>query len=277
MSDAIALTTLVICRSGSFRMGTPSSSLDQLQQTYQISFPDLFAPEMPQHQVELACFAIDIHPVTNAQFLAFLTDRPEWQPDQIARQLHNGDYLKHWSGLRYPAHLANHPVVYVCWYAAAAYAQWAKKRLPTEAEWEYAARAEQGDAEFPWGVAPADPTRANYAASGIHTTTPVGSYPPNPYGLYDLAGNVWEYCLDEWQANYYAVSPRANPIAGDSGLDYEDVTRVTTRRVIRGGSWGGDPVNLRVSYRDSHPPTEAGSHVGFRCVRALADTSGNAV
>jgi formylglycine-generating enzyme required for sulfatase activity len=273
MSDAAAPTSMVICRGGTFCMGTPSSRLDQLQQSYQISYRDLFTPETPQHEVELAPFAIDTHPVTNAQFLAFLMAQPEWQPDQIAPQLHNGDYLKHWDGMRYPDALADHPVVYICWYAAVAYAAWVKKRLPTEAEWEYAARAEQADAEYPWGAAPADPSRANYAASGVQTTTAVGSYPPNPYGIFDLAGNVWEYCLDEWQPNYDAISPRANPIAGDDWLSHADATRVTTRRVIRGGSWGGDPVNLRLTYRDSHPPTGAGPHVGFRCARSLSDVT----
>lgn len=276
MSDTAVPASMVICRGGTFRMGTSSRRLDHLQQIYPIAYRDLFTPETPQHDVDLAPFAIDIYPVTNAQFFAFLTAQPAWQPKHIAPQLHNGDYLKYWIGARYPAHTAHHPVVYVCWYAAVAYAQWAKKRLPTEAEWEYAARAGQEQTEFPWGTAPADPSRANYAASGLQMTTPIGSYPPNPYGLYDLAGNVWEYCLDEWQANYYATSPRANPVAGAGWLIDENATRVTTRRVIRGGSWGGDPVNLRVTYRDSHPPTGAGPHVGFRCVRSLGDMGGNA-
>jgi formylglycine-generating enzyme required for sulfatase activity len=274
MSDVVIPTSMVMCPGGTFRMGTPSSRLDQLQQIYQISYRELFTPETPQHDVQLTSFAIDIHPVTNAQFLAFLTAQPAWRPDQIASQLHNGDYLKHWDGMRYPADTATHPVVYVCWYAAVAYAKWVNKRLPTEAEWEYAARAGQKAAEFPWGTAPADPSRANYATSGVQMTTPIGSYPPNPYGLFDLAGNVWEYCLDEWQENYYAISPRINPVAGDDRLTDGDVTRVTTRRVIRGGSWGGDPVNLRVAYRDSHPPTGAGPHVGFRCARSLGGNGG---
>jgi formylglycine-generating enzyme required for sulfatase activity len=268
MSNAATPTAMVSCRAGVFQMGTPSRRLEQIQQAYRISYRDLFTPETPQHEVQLDAFAIDVHPVTNAQFLAFLLAQPEWQPDRIAPELHNGDYLKHWDGMRYPAPIASHPVVYICWHAAVAYAQWANKRLPTEAEWEYAARAGQAEAEFPWGATPADPSRANYAASGVHTTTPVGSYPPNPYGLFDLAGNVWEYCLDEWQAEYYASSPRANPIAG-GGLSHGNAARVTTRRVIRGGSWGGDPINLRVTYRDSHPPTGAGPHVGFRCARSL--------
>lgn len=277
MSDPAALTPMVACPGGTFPVGTPQSRLDHLQRTYQIAYRDLFTPEVPQHDVDLAPFAIDIHPVTNAQFHAFLIAQPAWQPYQIAPQLHNGDYLKHWHGLHYPAELANHPVVYICWYAAVAYAQWANKRLPTEAEWEYAARGGRVDPEFPWGTAPADPSRANYAASGRQLTTPIGSYPPNPYGLYDLAGNVWEYCLDEWDAQYYANSPRTNPVAGQGWLAQGDTRQVTSRRVIRGGSWGGDPVNLRVSYRDSHLPTGAGPHVGFRCARSAPGLNGSAV
>jgi formylglycine-generating enzyme required for sulfatase activity len=124
------------------------------------------------------------------------------------------------------------------------------------------------DAEFPWGNAAVDPIRANYGDSGIGMTTPVGRYPPNGYGLYDLAGNVWEYCLDAWQEDFYTVSPVENPIAGDHWFTGDDYLQVTTRRVIRGGSWGGGAVNLRVAYRDSHPPSGAGDHVGFRCAKS---------
>jgi formylglycine-generating enzyme required for sulfatase activity len=253
---------------GSFLMGTSSDQLDQIQARYDISYRPLFAPETPQHAVDLAPFYVDVHPVTNAQFHTFLQAQPMWRPDQIGPHLHNGDYLKHWHDMWYPEHLASHPVVYVCWYAALAYAYWANKRLPTEAEWEYAARGEQSNAEFPWGSAEADPSRTNYSRSGIGMTTPVATYPPNPYGLYDLAGNVWEYCVDEWHEDYYAISPRADPVAGSEWMEHSDYTEVTSRRVIRGGSWGGDPVNLRVTYRDSHPPLGAGPHVGFRCARS---------
>jgi formylglycine-generating enzyme required for sulfatase activity len=268
MSDESALTPMMLLLGGPFLMGTSEDQLDHIQAIYDISYRDLFMPEVPQHSVDLAPFYFDLHPVTNRQFHTFLQAQPAWRPDQIAPHLHNGDYLKHWHGMWYPDHLANHPVVYVCWYAAVAYAYWVNKRLPTEAEWEFAARGGQNDAEFPWGSAPADPGRANYGQSGIQTTTPVETYPPNPYGLHDLAGNVWEYCADEWCADYYAVSPRANPIAGREWMERGDYTQVTTRRVIRGGSWGGDPVNLRVTYRDSHPPVGAGPHVGFRCARS---------
>lgn len=79
----------------------------------------------------------------------------------------------------------------------------------------------------------------------------------------------WEYCADEWQETYYSSSPKSNPVSGNSLFLDDAFLRVSTRRVIRGGSWGGSPVNLRVAYRDSHPPEGAGAHVGFRCVRPI--------
>jgi formylglycine-generating enzyme required for sulfatase activity len=211
---------------------------------------------------------LDCTPVTNAQFKTFVDAQPEWRRDRIPAAYHNGDYLKHWHQDEYPPEKAHHPVVFVCWYAAMAFAQGSEKRLPTEAEWEYAARGGSAAMEYPWGNAPADPARANYAASNIGDTTPVGSYPPTGNGLFDMAGNVWEFCADEWQTDYYAHSPIDNPVAGGAMFANQAFLRITTRRVIRGGSWGGAPVNLRVAYRDSHPPTGAGPHVGFRCARS---------
>ena len=124
---------------------------------------------------------------------------------------------------------------------------------------------------FPWGDEPADKTRANYGGSGIKTTTAVGSYPANGYGLFDMAGNVWEFLADEWRP--YSDRPQTNPLSGQALLTdgrrslvlEQDPEDVTTRRVIRGGSFGGAPLNLRVTYRDSHPPEGAREFVGFRC------------
>jgi formylglycine-generating enzyme len=253
---------------GEFAMGTPEAAIDRLMDTYGASHRELFVAETPQHQVSLSPFWINRHLVTNAQFKAFIDAQPQWAPDHIAPAFAGSSYLQHWSGNTPPPAQADHPVVFVSWYAAMAYARWAGKRLPTEAEWEYAARGGQVDVEFPWGSAPADPSRANYAASGIGATTPIGRYPPNPYGIYDLAGNVWEFCLDAWREDFFPVSPAHDPIAGDEALDGDAYLTVTSRRVIRGGSWGGAPLNLRVSYRDNHPPTGTGSHVGFRCARS---------
>jgi formylglycine-generating enzyme required for sulfatase activity len=258
---------MVILPGGTFIMGTAPETVGELARRYAINWRDLFAPELPQRSVTLTPFAIDPYLVTNLQFSRFLASEPEWAPERIGPQLHNGDYLAHWRDGVYPEELAAHPVVYVSWYAAMAFARWAGKRLPTEAEWEFAARGGLSGAEFPWGDDPPNAERANYAASGLGATSAVGSYPRNGYGLYDMAGNVWEYCMDEWHANANASGPTENPIAG--GLPGDGFLQASTRRVIRGGSWGGSPVNLRVAYRDSHPPEGAGPHVGFRCARSL--------
>lgn len=253
---------------GEFAMGTSPEQVARALRVHDIGRHDLLAAEEPRHRVRLSPFSIDTTPVTNRQFHRFVTARPAWRADRIADQLHNGSYLQHWDGHAFPPELADHPVVFVSWYAAMAYASWAGGRLPSEAEWEYAGRGGLRAAEFPWGDEPADPTRANYAGSGLGTTTAVRSCPPNAYGLYDLAGNVWEYCLDEWDPDFYARGPATDPVAGAGAGPGVDAALVTTRRVIRGGSWGGAPVNLRVAFRDSHPPRGCGPHVGFRCVRA---------
>jgi formylglycine-generating enzyme required for sulfatase activity len=163
----------------------------------------------------------------------------------------------------YPKGQGDHPVVFVTWHAAQCFCRWAGGRLPTEAEWEYAARA-GGDSEFPWGEALPSPERVNYGASGLVTTTPVGEYPPNPFGLYDMAGNVWEWLLDEWQS-MYSSEPLVNPIAGGDVVD-DTVRAIQGRRVIRGGSFAGEVVNLRTRWRDSHVASNAVEFVGFRCV-----------
>jgi formylglycine-generating enzyme len=244
-------------------MGIDSSQVPALKQLFHVDAPQLFEPEMPRHSVTIESFYMDKYLVTNAQFKRFVDQNPQWQPQNIREDFHNGNYLKQWNARGYPPEKADHPVVNVSWYAAAAYCQWAGKRLPTEAEFEHAARGGL-TALYPWGDQPVDKTRANYSGSDIGTTTPVGHYPANGYGLFDMAGNVWEFLADEWQP--YRPNPRENPVAGgDLFTDGQSFLRVKTRRVIRGGSWGGAPINLWVEYRDSHPPADARDFVGFRC------------
>jgi formylglycine-generating enzyme required for sulfatase activity len=254
-----------LVRGAMFRMGTDPSDVPRLQQVFGIKRAELFAEEAPQHTVTLSPFYVDRYEVTNALFKKFLDKNPRWRRSKIEARLHNGNYLKHWDGDDYPKDKAEHPVTNVSWYAAVAFCRWEGKRLPTEAEWEYAARGGLSDKSFPWGDAPADKSLANYGASGIGTTTPVGSYAANGYGLFDMAGNVWEYTLDEWGP--YNSSAQVNPVAGGNLFLDDSFYSVTTRRVIRGGSYGGAPINLRVAYRDSHPPDGARDFVGFRCVK----------
>ena len=223
--------------------------------------------EKPVHTVHVDAFYMDKYEVTNAQFKAFVDANPRWQKDQASRAYHDGDYLKPWSGNSYPSGKGNHPVVYVSWYAAMAYAQWKGKRLPTEAEWEKAARGGLVRQNYPWGNGIGS-TRANFGYN-VGKTTPVGSYAANGYGLYDMAGNVWEWCLDAYDADFYARSPFWNPIAGDASA-YQIVNefrRIKTSRVLRGGSWGVSVSGLRVADRSRNTPTNANDYYGFRCAK----------
>jgi formylglycine-generating enzyme required for sulfatase activity len=260
--DAASRDDTVLVAGGSFRMGTPAAAVAELRSRYGIDFPGAFDSEVPAHLVTLSAFRIDRHEVTNARFAEFTARHAEWSKDRLSTQMHNGHYLEHWAGGRPPPAQLGHPVVNVTWHAAQAFCRAAGGRLPTEAEWEYAARS-RGDDEFPWGSVLPSPEKANYGESGRGGTTPVGSYAPNRLGLYDAAGNVWEFVLDEWQPAY-TDRTLTNPMAG--GVVADDKLRsVTGRRVVRGGSYDGGVVNLRTRWRDSHEVTNAKPFVGFRC------------
>ena len=223
--------------------------------------------EKPMHPVYVDAFYMDKYEVTNAQFKAFVNANPQWQKDKIDERFARGGYLSHWNGNNYPHGKSNHPVTHVSWYAAMAYAQWAGKRLPTEAEWEKAARGGLVGKKYPWGNA-IDISQANHKRY-IGNTTPVGTYAPNGYGLYDMAGNAWEWCLDAYDGHFYARSPRRNPLAGEMTLRevMTNYQNVKTLRVLRGGSWFSTAQNLRVANRDGDAPTGAYSHGGFRCAK----------
>lgn len=259
---------MALIKGDTFPMGTQTNEIPTLQKVFEINRAELFLEETPQHSVTISSFYIDKFEVTNAQFKKFIAKYPKWSVEQIPAKFHNGDYLKHWSSNTYPKEKANHPVVYISWYAAVAFCQSLGKRLPTEAEWEYAARGGLKNKAFPWGDAPVDKTKANYYLSNLKTTTPVGSYPANGYGLFDMSGNVWEYLADEWKL--YSADPQTNPVAGGNLFLDKSFYDITTRRVLRGGSWGGAPVNLRVAYRDSHLPNNAKDFVGFRCAKSAS-------
>ena len=245
-----ATTEMVHIPAGEFQMGS-----------------DEITEATPRHTVYLDEFYIDPYEVTNAQFKAFIDANPEWRKDNIPSEYHNGNYLRHWDGNDYPNGRAHHPVVYVSWYAAMAYAKWVGKRLPTEAEWEKAARGGVAHKRYVWGNA-RDPGRANYGYYGKRTRN-VGSYLPNGSGLYDMGGNVWELCLDEYNKNFYRRSPKKNPVAGVSNIEalMEDFTSVQTVRVSRGGSWN-TPGPAGVATRGDDMPTNTNSWLGFRCAKS---------
>jgi len=234
--------------------------------------------EQPVHTVSVDEFYMDAQEVTNAQYQAFIEANPQWQKDRIPKKYHNGDYLKHWNGNDYPPGTRKHPVVYVSWYAAMAYAQWQGKRLPTEAEWEWAARGGSADIKlYLMGDRDSDDrfwdnslnvSKANYNEN-VGSTTAVGTYSMNGYGLYDMTGNVWEWCLDEYDADFYAVAPRENPIAGGTvEAIVSDFMNVKTVRVLRGGSWVSPAKFVRVSDRTRFSPTNTNKARGFRCVKS---------
>ena len=234
---------------------------------FQMGSDDGYDDEWPVHTVYVDAFYMDIYQVTNAQFKAFVDANPQWQQDNIPDKYYDMTYLERWHRNSYPSGQGNHPVGNVNWYAAMAYAQWVGKRLPTEAEWEKAARGCLAGQEYPWGN-DIDPTMANYNAK-LDYTTPVGSYAPNGYGLYDIAGNVREWCVDEYDEDFYMRSARQNPIAGkEVGNDFARVP-THTQRVLRGGGWSGSAQALRVADRGDKSPSFTDDYLGFRCARDI--------
>jgi serine/threonine-protein kinase len=208
-----------------------------------------------RREVHLDSFYMDRMPVTNRQFRTFL-EVTGYRPEDPG----TSRFLAHWTHRAIPPGLEHHPVVFVSWFDACAYATWAGKRLPTEAEWEKAARGTDGR-RYPWGKA--DPTPSHAHFGGKHRgTAPVGSWPDggSPYGIHDLAGNVWEWCEDVDDPAFYGDGPSHNP--------------KSTRRhakslfVMRGGSWMYGSQSLRTYARTSFEPHYRFAGGGFRCVRA---------
>ena len=240
---------------------------------FQMGSNDGYDYEKPVHSVYVDAFYMDKYEVTNAQFKKFVDANRQWQKDHIKDRFHDGDYLKHWNGNNYPSGEGNHPVTFVSWYAAMAYAKWAGKRLPTEAEWERAARGGLKGKKYPHGntITSRD---ANYDGN-VGTPTAVESYPANGYGLYDMAGNVWEWCLDAYNGDFYSVSPRNNPLSGANSVAWlvNNFTNVKSSRVLRGGSWNNTAPYVRVANRDYGAPSNAASSYvsyGFRCARTVS-------
>lgn len=233
------LTDMVVIPGGNFYRGSNDGNRD----------------ETPRHQVTLTSFAIDIHPVTNEQFVRFLEvmggEKDSNHQDIIrmrdSRIKRSGGKVSIESGY------SKHPVVGVTWYGAIAYAKWVGKRLPSEAEWEIAARGGLENVLYPSG----DDIEKNQANFFSADTTPVMSYAPNGYGLYDMAGNVYEWCHDWYGYNYYEASVQEpeNPKGPLQGV----------YRVLRGGCWKSLREDLRCSRRHRNNPGTVNGTYGFRC------------
>ena len=256
----------------------------------------------PVHTVYVDAFCMDKYPVTNAQYKKFVDANPQWcKPskwDERNRSkkkilstfrrfyVHGVNYLKHWNRNNFPVGKADHPVTHVNWFAAMAYSQWVGKRLPTEVEWEKAARGGLTGRKYPWG----NMINSYYINCGknIGELTSVGTYPPNDYGLYDMAGNVWEWCLDAYNPIYYSSSPIQNTVAGvntEEGLNVLmiDFRNITTDRVLRGGSMFASSEPNQIAARRGGSPflttlfsiystksatsysTRFAANIGFRC------------
>ena len=222
---------------GSFQMGAPSGE------------------ELPAHAVNVSAFVMDRTEVTNERFGACVAagccDAPTYDGSYSGRQPYFGG-----------AEFGRYPVIHVTWEQARQYCEGQGGRLPTEAEWEYAARGTDGRM-FPWGSDEPNGSRANYGRPGGSLdngdTEEVGTHADgaSPFGLQDMAGNVWEWVADWFSPTYYGESPADDPRGPDSGVT----------RVARGGSFGSASTELYSFYRTSFHPAESWSNVGFRCAR----------
>ncbi|MDP6599485.1 MAG: SUMF1/EgtB/PvdO family nonheme iron enzyme, partial [Candidatus Poribacteria bacterium] len=204
--------------------------------------------ERPVHTVTLDAFYMDVHEVTVGQFREFV-------------QQSGYNYNGNWHEVVNYSPSDDYPMIYVSWNDATAYAKWAGKRLPTEAEWEYAARGGLDGKRYPWGDE-INHDDANYRGTGGKDRwkycSPVGSFEANGYGLHDMAGNVFEWCLDSYAEGYYSNSPTKNPLVSDTSQE----------KIFRGGSWYFGPNFLRVAHRSNDNPINRDHRFGpgFRCV-----------
>ena len=234
---------------GAFEMGDSKKEPDGLMEN-----------AWPVHAVELDAFYMDTTEVTVGQFRQFLAES-------------GYEYDENWNHVARYSPSDEYPMVYVSWNDAIAYAEWVGKRLPTEAEWEKAARSKLKGQRYVWGD---DLKLANHHANfngkqgkdkWDQTTAPVGSLFVNGYGLYDMVGNVGEWCADLYDEDYYLDSPYKNPKGPDSS--------VKGVRVLRGGSWLNCAYYLRVAYRSFNFPLMRNSYYGFRCVADVKQSSLN--
>jgi formylglycine-generating enzyme len=225
--------------------------------------------ELPLHTVYLDTYSIDKYEVTNVQMASFLNNRGnnDCSGDSCVNIDHFSSRIS-WNGSQYIISdgYSDHPVVDVTWNGANTFCLENNKRLPTEAEWEKAARGTTPQA-FPWGDELPNCDRLNFYddfadVSCVSNTTQVGSYPTgvSPYGVFDMAGNAWEWVADWYLWNYYSISPINNPIGPATG----------TYRVLRGGSWnfyGGAQLTSARHNTSFAPPVGYIGNIGFRCVK----------
>lgn len=225
---------------GEFTMGrTFSTSDDETGMR-----PLILRDDLPAHAVRLDAFWMDATEVTHESYAEF-----------VSSQGHRPPY--HWPKGEMPQELARHPAYNVDWHDAAAFCEWMGNRLPTEAEWERAARGNLNGARYPWGDDKPDRSKARYSTA--KGPAPVAQHPPNDFGLHDMAGGVAEWCQDWFLRTYYSESPTANPKGPSEGM----------YKIVRGGAWSDGPNRLTVFFRNWIRPTQRTPNLGFRCVRDM--------
>ncbi len=268
----VADTPMQLVPGARFTMGTDPDDFDRIAQRFGLSSLRALEPESHQQAVTVNDLLMDSHSVTNAQFARFVRARPAWRRNHLKPQTHNGRYLEHWSDHGPPTDIARQPVTFVTWDAADAYCRWQGKRLPTEAELEWAAQDPRRPQDaFPWGDQMANDELANWSGNGIDEPVDVASYPPNARGLYDMAGNVWHFTSTPWRVG--PASAMDETVADPDTGAHPDITNPERRYAVRGGSYGASALNMRVRYRDSHRAFDAREMVGFRCVATLPDAT----
>lgn len=264
---------MILIPAGSFEMGITTEDLEELVAIgKKVPHMNLrhaegwYGDERPKHTVQIDSFYFDKYEVTNLQFTEFV-EKTGYQA--------KGNWQKYaGSGRKY------HPVVSVTWNDANAYAAWAGKRLPTEQEWEYAAKGGLDVKWFPWGNKP-DPSKANYRSQGESffdgtlrfflgrniTTEPVGSYEPNGFGLYDMCGNVSEWCKDDYLP-YPGLLENSWKFSTRRPFKKTDVP--DNRKISRGGNWdSSNPVFIRLNNRTGMNPNYVSYTQGFRCAKSI--------
>jgi len=248
---------MVLIPAGQFLMGS-DKKVDR----------NAYLAELPQRKIYLDAYEIDKFEVTTVQFLKFVLAKD--LPPLIDWQYDGGNFQET---------MVNHPVMHVSWDDADAYCRWAGKRLPTEAEWEKAARGDDARI-YPWGNQMAGLSRSNYGRTGL--SGPVRDrperlllYPPiisvdkydnavSPYGIFQMSGNVAEWVADWYDPKYYASAPDRNPKGPENG----------TQRSFRGGGWIDSTPSVRAAQRNGTDPSTKMNWMGFRCARDVKEAPG---
>ncbi|WKZ14131.1 MAG: formylglycine-generating enzyme family protein [Candidatus Jettenia caeni] len=286
---------MILIPEGPFLMGSTKKDIDTLLDLDHTIEIDRLYNEFPQREVYLSAYLIDKYPVTNAQYKKFIESGgytqklfwsdAGWQFISQTNPLDSGDLDTILQGGQQDC-----PVVNISWYEAEAFAKWAGKRMPTEAEWEKAARGMDGRI-YPWGNV-FDKTKLNCAELKIEKPTPVTQFPQGQSvcGCFDMAGNVWEWTADWYDSHYYEHAPHKDPqgpvIAEENpyfgrpeevGISIYELKPSATSgflnacKVLRGGSWNGSGVvHIRCANRDYDEPTYKNDTIGFRCAKSLA-------